>query len=71
MPKLTLQPLWNLGVTSPELTLIRAALSGRLRDDQKEEAKKLEIDLAEQTLRETRHRLGEADKLERNITSGK
>ena len=67
MPELTMEPVWVLRVTARELTLIRAALGDRLREDQYEEAEALDTALAKRVVAETKNKLDAVGKLERNL----
>lgn len=66
-PRLVLLPQWTLTLTPRKLTLIRAALGGRLKEADLEEAQELDRELAEQTVKETRTRLTQTDKLANNL----
>jgi len=67
MAELKLEPVWTLKITSRELTLIRAALGNRLKPEQFNEASTLDRDLAERTVQESKNRLTETAKLEKNL----
>jgi hypothetical protein len=67
MAQLELETQWNLKVTTKELNIIRAALGGRLRLEDSEEAKLLDTNLSKQVVGRTKNQMDRISKLASHV----
>ena len=70
MAELAFEPIWTAKLKGKELTLIRKALRGELTPEEKDEARALELALAQQTVKRTKQHLDATEKLASNIGEG-